>query len=633
MRGLRRSTRRRIVTAVAFSAACLGTAAPAICQEGAEADTAAVPDSVTPPPDAEPDTMVGELPGELVGALADSAVGDSGFAVLADPLRPAPQNEAVDVIVWDRERIRRSNALNLGELLTEMVPGTLGLRANFYTGPFHLLDGPLGPTSLEIRRDGRPLVPLIGAQPDLSRVLLAMIDEVRVRRSAAGLRVDLTTVRRTDPRAYSRIEAGSGDPDLESLRLVFTNGFGRDFTTTAGFELLDSGSPQGGLQGFSGGLAWMPGGGTSGVELQLERRSFERTVVASESGARSRVVLGSRLALGGALQAGAWIGESRRELDDPAEGDGEDPSDGSVEVTHGGVELRGRWDRAWAVLGGRFAGGEARPERDVEAEGGVRPVSWLDLSARGRFGSFDGLGISEGGLAAAARFDIVGAATRIHAEMAGGTRGVAYLAADSVGTDTTGFSALAAGLETEIGPFRLGGRAARQRVDRQLAFGTGFDPAGDVRSEAEVTSLETTVDIPVLPLTWLLEEAAPIRLKGFYRHNTVASGDTALYVPTNVLRGQVYFEDSLLEGDLGLRLGLGIDRRDPWRTAAGSDSGGEPTVVPARTSWDFDLRIRIVGVLIFWRYDNIPGRVQSDLPGFDFPVRRQIFGVRWRFFD
>lgn len=631
MRWPRRSPGRRHLRIAALAAgAWLVVATPAAAQEGAQADTAAVPDTVISPAVA-PDTMVGELPGELVGVLADSAAADSTFAVLADPLAPDPAEVTGHVVMWDRERIRRSNATHLGELLAEMVPGTLALRAGFFAGPYHLLDGPFGPTSLEIRVDGRPLAPLIGAQPDLSRILLGMIDEVRVRRTAAGLRVDLTTVRRTDPRAYSRIEAGSGDPGLESLRLVFTNGFGRDFTATAGFELLQSGSPEADIQGFSGGLAWLPGGGTSGVELQFEQRSFERTLAASESGSRSRLVLGGRVGLTGALQAGAWIGESKRELDD-ASGESEQAT-ASKDLTHGGVELRGRWDRAWATLGGRFAGGEALPDREFEAEGGVRPLSWLRISAGGRLGSIDDLDISEGRLAVEGRLDIFGAATRIHAEAGGGTRGVSYFASDSLGADTLGFSALAAGAETELGSFRLGGRLARQRVDRQLAFGTGFDPTGGVRSGAEVTSFEGTVDLPVLPLSWLLKEADPLRVRGFFRHNSVAAGDTALYVPANVLRGQLYFEDDFLEGDLGVRLGLGIDRRDPWLTAPGADGGEAPTAVPSRTSWDFDLGLRIVGVLIFWRYDNIPGRLQSDLPGFEFPLRRQVFGVRWWFFD
>lgn len=630
MRGPGRTIRRFLEIAAA-SAACLAVPLPSAAQEGVEADTAAVPDSVAA---AAPDTMVGELPGELVGALADSAAVDSSFAVLVDPLRPEPDDEAADVIVWDRERIRRSNAMHLGELLAEMVPGTLPLRVGFFSGPFHLLDGPLGPASIELRLDGRPVAPLVGGQVDLSRMLLGMIDEVRVRRTAAGLDVELTTVRRTDRRAYSRIEAGSGDPGLESLRLVFTNGFGRAFTTTAGFELLDSSNPQGDLQGFSGGLAWLPDGGTSGIELQLERRSFERDYLEAASGTRSRMVLGGRVGLTDALQAGAWIGQSKRELDEEAPA-GEEPAvpGDSHEVTHGGVELRGKWDRAWSSLAGRFADAPALPEREIEVEGGVRPLPWLVLSASGSTGSFDGLDISEGRVALGGRFGLFGATGRLHAEVTGGTRGVPYLAADSVAADTIGFSAVAGGTEFEVGSFRVGGRVARQRVDRQLAFGTGFDAAGATWPETEVTSFEATFDVPVLPMSWLLEPADPIRVRGFFRHNDPPDGDIALYVPANVLRGQIYFEDTFLEGDLGVRLGLGIDRRDPWQTPPASDAGDDVAVVPSRTSLDFDLGLRIVGVLIYWRYDNVSQRLQTDLPGFDFPLRRQIFGVRWSFYD
>lgn len=276
---MRRRLRSRAVLGLASTVVGLTAAVePAAAQEDVPADTAAVPDTVAAPPD----TLIGELPGILTGVLADTAA-DAAFAVLADPIRPEPSRVPGEVIVWDRERIRRSNAMHLGELLAEMAPGSLLLRAEFFGGPVHLLDGPFGPAALDIRIDGRPVVPLIGAQPDLSQFLLAMIDEVRVRRLGSGLRVDLTTLRRTDRRAYSRIEAGSGDPGLESLRLVFTNGIGEAFAATAGFELLDLANPETDLQGFSGGLAWMPGGGTSGVELQYEQRSFDRTVIEPEA--------------------------------------------------------------------------------------------------------------------------------------------------------------------------------------------------------------------------------------------------------------------------------------------------------------------------------------------------------------
>jgi len=139
--------------------------------------------------------------------------------------------------------------------------------------------------------------------------------------------------------------------------------------------------------------------------------------------------------------------------------------------------------------------------------------------------------------------------------------------------------------------------------------------------------------VPVLPLSWLIDELDPIRARGFFRHNQIQSAAIPLYVPVDVIRGEAYFKDTFLEEDLGVRLGLGLDRRSAWLVASGADDDETPASVAARTSWDFDLGIRILDVVIFWRYDNLAGEIQQDLPGFEFPLRRQVFGVRWRFFQ
>jgi len=607
--------------------------ATAAAQEEVPRDTAAAADT------AAADLGIGELPGELVGVLADSAALDSSFAVLADPLRPAPERIPGDVTHWDRERIRRSNALTLGELLAEMTPGALLLRANFVGGPLHLVDGPFGPTAVEVRVDGRPLVPLVGAQPDLSQILLAMVDEVRVRRGPAGLRVELTTLRRRDRRAYSRVEAGSGDPDLESLRLVFTNGIGGAFATTAGFELLDSGSPESDLQGFSGGLAWLPGGGTSGLEVQYAQRSFDLAIEDPGTGTRSRLVFGGRLGLTDHLQAGAWIGESRRELDAVlADGEGGEDAGGAPPledaVTHGGAELRAVWDRGWGNLGARFADGSALPSREFEAEAGLTIVPWLAVDGGARLGARDDVDTHETWAGLAARVSVAGADVRLHGRWSAGLRGAGWLAADTVPADTVGSDAVVAGIDVGLGRFVVGGRLRRQRIDRQLSFGTGFDEPAVTWPEAEVISYEAIVDVPVVPLGWLLRGFDPIRARGVYRHNQIESAATPLYVPVNALRGELYFEDAFLEDDLGVRLALGLDRRDPWLAPPGvAEPGAVAVAVPSRSTWNFDVGLRIVGARIFWRYDNVAGRVEQDLPGFEFPVVRQVFGVRWAFYD
>ena len=631
MRGL--ATPRAWPGPILVAVGTLAWAPVAIAQEDAPADTAAVPDSAAAPAD----TLIGELPGELVGALADSAP-DSAFAVLADPVRPAPDRLPGGVVVWDRERIRRSNALHLGELLAEMVPGSQLLRAGFVGGPAHLLDGPFGPTALDVRVDGRPLIPLAGAQVDLSQVLLAMVDEVRARRVAGGVRVDLTTLRRTERASYSRIEAGSGNPGLESLRLVFTNGIGGSFAATAGFEILDADSPVSDIQGFSGGLAWLPGGGSSGIELQYEQRSFEQTLVETRTGTRSSVVLGGRHGLGEHVQAAAWIGESTRELDAPDGGVEDEPNRGA-DAAQAGVQLRGVWERAWAFLGARFADDPALPGSEIELDGGVSATGWLALDASARLGAWDAFNTREAQFGAAVRLpQIAGIGLRLYGQVGSGRRGAPYLAVDSAvdaapPADSVGFEALVGGFDARLGTVRLGGRVARQKLDRQLGFGTGFDAPGGAGPEVEVVAWEASADLPVLPLSWLVDEFDPIRVRGFVRHNQLSSSAVPLYVPVNLLRGEVYFEDDLLEGDLGVRLALGVDRRDPWLAPSAPADSGAPAQVPARTSVNFDLGIRILDGLIFWRVDNLTSRLQQDLPGFEFPVRRQVFGIRWAFRD
>ncbi len=591
-------------------------------QEVVPRDTSAVADSA-----AVGDTLVGGLPGELTGVLIDSAAAGR-FAVLAPPVSLNPV--AGDVVTWNRDLIRRSNVTSLSELVAAMVPGVTLLRANFFGGPHHLLDGPFGPGAVEIRVDGRPLVPMIGSQPDLSQIPLAGIDQVSVRRGAAGLEVDLTMLRRTERRAYSRVEAGTGEPGVEGLRLVFTNGVGSHFTIASAFDLLDvGGSSPTETQSFWGSVAWIPGNGQSGLELQYDGGSFDRDVGESETGSRSRIVFGGRLAATEHMQVSGWIGESTRELDAQVATGTPSRRD---EAADGGVDIRATWDRSWVHAGARLTDHIALPSTEMTLAAGARVTPWLTLTAAGKLGSWEDFDTKEGWIAV--DMDLPIGDLRIGGEASAGVRGAPFIRADDVRADSVQFEAIAGRIELPVGDFLVVGRAERQRVDRQVAFGTGFDIPGSFQSQANVTGLEIFVEGPVLPMTWLLGELDPVRIRGFYRRNEVDTPRTPFFLPTNSIRGELFFHDAFLEDDLEIRLSLGLDRRDSWLTPPIPGAGGiDPLVVPARTSWDFDLGIRIVGVIIFWRFDNLAGTVQQDLPGLQFPVSRSVLGLKWEFLD
>ena len=67
------------------------------------------------------------------------------------------------------------------------------------------------------------------------------------------------------------------------------------------------------------------------------------------------------------------------------------------------------------------------------------------------------------------------------------------------------------------------------------------------------------------------------------------------------------------------------------------DAATQPTseLVPiaSRTSWDFDLDVRVLRVLVYWRYGNMAGLPAQDLVNLPYPVRRSVFGVRWEFLN
>jgi hypothetical protein len=426
------------------------------------------------------------------------------------------------------------------------------------------------------------------------------------------------------------VEAGTGDPGLEGLRLAFANGFGSHFTFSSAFDLLDSGGAfPAELQSFWTSLAWIPGDGRSGLEFQYEGGSFDRFLGQSETGSRSRIVLGGRIAATEHVEVSGWIGESVRELDEQASAGAPSRRD---EVADGGVDIRATWHESWINAGARVTDSTTLPSTEFQLSGGARPVSWLTVSAAGSVGTWEDFDAQEGRIAV--DVDIPFANITVGGEASAGVRGAPFLRADNVHADSVEFQAVAGRVELPIGQFLLIGRAEHQRVDRQLAFGTGFDVAGSFQPEVDVTGFELIVEGPVLPMAWLLKDLAPLRVKGFFRRNDVDAARTPFFVSRNTVRGELFFHDSFLEDDLEFRLSLGVDRRDSWLAPPVPGSGSfDPVLIPSRTSWDMDLDIRIVGVIIFWRFDNLAGTAQFDVPGVQFPTARSAIGLRWEFRD
>jgi hypothetical protein len=574
---------------------------------------------VEPVPAAAGDTLVGELNGELTGTLADST--DESFQQIAEEMKPPADGWSWSTYEWDREAILRSNAMTLQDLLSELVPGFTTLRTAWFGGPHYAIQGALGPGFLSVSMDGRELTTIDAGQVDLTRIALASVESVRVRRRADGWVAEVTTLRRRKRTAYSRITGGTGDPGLSRLRLLFSNGIGSRFNLGTSIDLLDTGgeNPSNDFN-FWGRAEWLPGGSDAGLELHWVSEKMERTVYDSEELNRTELFVRGRGNLGDHLQAEAFAGTTGLSVD----------GESVRTVANGGFRLSGNAENGWFRSAFRLWDDPSYPIADVEVDAGYRLISWLSLNAGGRLGSWNDFGTSElrAGFAATMR----PVRLTLTVDGATGSRGVSYPTLQRA--DSVSFDLAAGGLALQLGPFAISGRGEYQKLSRQLPFGAVFDreqPAGDA---IELGLAEVGLVGPIIPLGLVLENVAPITLRGFYRYSNVLEGTDPMYVPESVARAELFWHDSFFEEELEVSASFGLNYRDAMMTApAPASSSQSPVLVPSYSFIDWNLMIRILGVRVYWRFDNLAAAEGQDLPGLPFPVRRSVFGVKWEFLN
>ena len=164
----------------------------------------------------------------------------------------------------------------------------------------------------------------------------ASVESVRVRRRADGWVAEVTTLRRKKRTAYSRITGGTGDPGLSRLRLLFSNGMGRDLNLGTSIELLDTGGDNPSTDfNFWGRVEWLPGGGDAGLELHWVSEKMERTVYEPVDLTRTELFLRGKGNLGDHLSRGGII---------------------DIAGGGGGAGLPGSANQGWHAAGGWFCG-------------------------------------------------------------------------------------------------------------------------------------------------------------------------------------------------------------------------------------------------------------------------------------
>jgi hypothetical protein len=257
-------------------------------------------------------------------------------------------------------------------------------------------------------------------------------------------------------------------------------------------------------------------------------------------------------------------------------------------------------------------------------------LSWLSVNLGGRFGSWDDFTASElrGGLMATARplrltFTVDGAT---------GTRGVSYPTLEQA--DSVSFDLAAAGLALQLGPFAISGRAEYQSLSRQLPFGAVFDRDASPGPAVEIGIGEIGLETPVVPLNLIWNTVSPVKARGFYRYADVLDGMDPLYVPSGVARAELFWHDSFFDEELEVSASFGLNYRDSMLTSPPPGASSEtPVAVPGYEYIDWNLMIRILGVRVYWRFENMTQVEGQDFPGLAFPVLRSVFGVKWEFLN
>ena len=539
---------------------------------------------------------------------------------------------------WDRDALLSTRAVTLAELVS-LIPGVIALKGGDFGTPVTVMSFGVGGGRVRVVWDGFEWLPLYGAVPDLSRIGIAGLDEIRVERHPGELLIALRTREPTEPEPSSLVHVGTGDLGTNLLRGVFAHptAFGGAFTFA--LDRLETRGPgldaAGSLSGFALRYAILRGD-RGGVVAEM-RRFAARTEVAdlttgltrNDWNVRARV----RLAEG-------WVGEGFWGAASLSGGP-EDPVYGGLDTRRTQLGLRTEYTvgHLWARASARRFSGHGVPGQNYEvAAGGIHAsVASLDGSIRVERWA--------GQYATSWRARIETAPLRgfsLFASYENGKVGApfvaeyeAYLRSLRLGppqqpapiekprprfSTRTG---IRAGGSLSWRGFDLSGAWLRLEADSLRPLGLVLDPDGVSSAGGDRTGFEATARLP-LPIA------------GFALEGAVQAWDDGLaYLPRRLWDGAVTYHGVFKEsGNLEVWGSLGLTRRDPMSIGI-LDPLGDPAVpdlilVPYSEEWYTNIQVRIVTVNIFVRFENM--RRKSD--NIDFPNRRQpqyrsFYGVRW----
>ncbi|HEX6937886.1 MAG TPA: Plug domain-containing protein [Longimicrobiales bacterium] len=585
---------------------------------------AAVAQAQEPRPPARPDTTAA-APDSLALPKDSTAAADTLEPVDVVPRFPrgAAPSWRAGVWEWDRRALLASGAVSLTDLL-ERIPGIQPLRYGLYASPEAVNAWGLTGGRIEVVLDGFALDPLDAGTFDLSRIELAALERVRVERVAGRVRVELETIAPTDPRPYSRVEAGTGEPDnAKMFRGIFQAPRVLGGPLSLAVDRVDSDGLRRAepANTFATWLKWARVAGNAALEFELRRASVDRQRADGSivDGSRQDWVLRARGTPFERVTTEAYFGSSSIDEGLVAAADSMDGMRAKLSGVQAGVRAAFEADRGWSAAAVRLRSHEALPAVEMELAAGLRPIAPLDVSGTLSWSDWRGASAMTYG-ARAEIGPLLG--FRPFAEAAGGRRGVPFLARADGGPVLTERTSIRVGGEFQRRGLRLGGAFVEVSADSVPTYGLPFDRGFGLFPGGDATGWELTGRIP---LFW-----EPLALEGWYARWNAAS--PWIYLPRETWRAAlVYSHSPLPSGNLDILARIEGRHRSEMTVPTGVAATAP---VPGYTVFDAYLQLRVLTVWAFIGWENIfltPG--VQDFPGRDFPRQRVFYGVKWEFWN
>jgi hypothetical protein len=563
-------------------------------------------------------------------AEQDSISADTIYYNLPDLKRWVPSGFGTGIWTWSREDIMVSGANTLSELVA-LVPGVIELLGGDYGTPAAVSAFGVGGGGVRVTRDGFEVLPVEGGVPDLQRIGLAGIDQVKLERNGGELLIELTSHRHVDGRPFSVVEAGTGQLDTNMFRGMYADPTALGGSLALALERVDTrgfGRDEGGNRTGSWFRYQMHRGDRVGLSLEYRNMS-SGTQVPEYASSLSRRDLTARVraeVLDG-LVAEAYTGSTRHEVNDTLS---RYELEGGSRGQHG-MRLAFYRNGLWARGAYRLYSHSETPSSRTDGSGGythnlfgvsgrVSQSSWssaftseeptLTQSYGGRVwaGPMSGItffGSWESGSYAGRSGPIL----KMYPDQAS-SFSKAERTTTRAGGSFTWFN-------TTLSVAHL-----RADADIHLPLGLELDRGSQAVAGTERLGAEAWASLPTI---W-----NNLRFVGSYQQ----WDQDGPYLPKRIYRGAFVFHKVYLDsGNFEMWWSLGVRGHDPMSVFVsedGLDSVSGLQVVPFYQNWYGRIQVRIVSVRLFLGWENfIRRRNLQNFPGRILPITRSFFGLRW----